>query len=763
MKWSSRESLRAQLRTLFDETPAEPVGPRCRALWLLGLVGDEARLPFLKALLLDSEADEALRDTALRVGSKLGLRLSQEEFVQLHEEHTRTGATGLSLEYLLLFARLEAFGPTMEGLLEQLTPDDRARLLITTRERRRVEGLRGLTRRHRLNLAWLDEDQARCLRPCVGVPQPAAFEEALFERWYWSDSFVLEDQGGSGGQRNFDVALAQRARPEAWALLVEWCQDLSAHELERNVIAPCWGLSRAELTRLMEACPELRQRAAEGLMLSVDDLRAHFGDGKLVQRLWHVVRARSFAYLSTRRRNRPSPAFNWALDVLREWREARHHVLYRGLCDVGLVPWVRCHLLEHLWDHDPAVVIRWALVALRYPDNAPLLADVLLLAWRTRQPDSRPLFLAVLKGSDEALQALAIAGLVGLGESGDGWFDRLLMLSNSSHPEVRLQALAGLVQQGQRERLPSLRELALTPDDPGLRAQAIHWLGVLDGEGSRPVFSEVLAQAPSRERCGVPFFGATPRSAPDVEEAILALSRLGGDEDLSVLVELSLRGQGSRLLDDQLVYHLARREGRVVEGVPPHCDDMASPVTRSMPVPRSVMRIEGKRRVNEAWPRSVSSMRAEPVLDTEMPAHEVVPRQNGPWDALFSEAERAALEQVSLRSEEQGMADVLSIEGLLWSWIFFTSGQGQSIPWIVEEFEQVLTRRSMLERAVRECPEPLGFKLKALVDAADAAYRKVSRDDQGRALSKRMRLVYVTDMWWWHRRPVTGYPGVDLN
>jgi hypothetical protein len=65
---------------------------------------------------------------------------------------------------------------------------------------------------------------------------------------------------------------------------------------------------------------------------------------------------------------------------------------------------------------------------------------------------------------------------------------------------------------------------------------------------------EVLAQAPSIE--------TEPRLGPELAEAILALSELGTDEDLSALLELAQRGYACAWLDDLFAQHLARREAQ---------------------------------------------------------------------------------------------------------------------------------------------------------------------------------------------------------
>ncbi|MGE6756718.1 HEAT repeat domain-containing protein [Corallococcus interemptor] len=547
--WSSREQLRAQLLNLLETTPPESSDARCRALRLLGIF-DDAPLPLLRSLLLDPATDLDLRHMALGVGSKHGLWLSGTELARLHEERTASGDPVFPMEYVLLFARLDGFTSSMKSVLLRLAPQERAQLLVTLMRGRPPRQLPRLTRRSRADLEARDHELARLFHSSIAVEQPRDFVDWLFTRWCESDRGRLEALDDLGRALNFDVALAQRERPEARELLIAWSQDQSPEELERKVCRPS-GMSRNEFSRFVATLPALRQRAAEALMLPLEDLRAYFGDDGLLNRLDAVIRAQSAAFHTPYGLLAHPPAFVWARDILAAWTEARRRVLSPRLCDVGLAELVRIQLLDRLWHSEPAVAMKWAQVAMRYPGNASLVVRVLHLALDSRSPDARPLFLAALREPDEAMRSLAIEGLVVLGEASVTWTEQLVSLANDGPLKLRLHALAGLIQQGDRQWLGALRQVAREATAPEVRAQALRWLGVLDGEASRSLFMEVLAQAPSIE--------TEPRLGPELAEAILALSELGTDEDLSALLELAQRGYVCAWLEDLFAHHLAQQ------------------------------------------------------------------------------------------------------------------------------------------------------------------------------------------------------------
>ncbi|WP_224364440.1 tetratricopeptide repeat protein [Hyalangium versicolor] len=491
---------------------------RCRIVWLLGIFGGAELLPFLRALLFDPRTGYSLRETVLLVLSKYGLRLSSQELVQLSQRRPHLFDPGSSLEYLLTCARLEDFGAAMEEVLLRMSPGDLAGILTAT----------GL------------------------APQPPELMEWLYARWYESDRHL----------RNLQVALAHCERPGAWDLVTEWTREMTAEELGQ-VFHREGRPFRDELARLASASPALHHRAAEGLLLPLRELLAHFGEDGLLRRLDRVVRAKSAdCTLPHGILNHP-PAFRSAVDLLCEWEGARR-LLYQLLGDVEVALEVRGKLLERLCDHDRAAAVRWALVAANSPDNASLVRIVLrYVSSRSPSPEDRSLCLVALRGSDEEAQGLALLGLLELGESGAGWYDRLISLSSASDPTVRLRALAGLVQQGRSEWLAPLRQMALEGPNRWVRAEALRWLGMLDGEASRPLFMKVLASASA-------YFSDDARAVfAEAEEAVRALSRRGADEDLSALLDAFVGGCRSEILDQQLEYHLVRREGHSGTDMPP--------------------------------------------------------------------------------------------------------------------------------------------------------------------------------------------------
>ncbi|MCP3143177.1 HEAT repeat domain-containing protein [Pyxidicoccus xibeiensis] len=522
--WSSRENIRAQVLSLLQAAPSADPWLRFRIVGLLGIFGGPEQLPLLRTLLFDTREDFSVRNRALWVGARHGLRLSGTELSQLlHRTSARTcpghyhlGPCGPSLGTLLDPARLDDDGTEVEAALLQVSSEERARILA-------------------------DSDTA---------PLPARLVEGLFTRWHQSDRHEVSEAG------NLDVALAHRERPEAWKLLTEWTRELTAYDQQGLLYG---GLSREELARLVRDAPDAMQRAANALLLPLSDLRGYFGEEALLRLLLRIVRAESSAWTVPYGLVERQPAFARATVLLCEWPEARPF-LYRYLCDFTLATEVRHELLDSLFDHDRAVAIRWALVAARYADNTPLVRFVLRLAAQRPEPGDRPLFLTGLRGTDDVSQCFALEGLLALGESGASWCDRLGSLIHANHPAVRLRAAAGLAQQGRSEWLPMLRHAALEAPEPWLRADALRWLGQVDAEASRPVLLRALTtEGPWGNR----------QIAPGADEAVWALSRLGSVEDLCALLDASLKGCCSALLDEALEFHLARQEGHPVKNVPP--------------------------------------------------------------------------------------------------------------------------------------------------------------------------------------------------
>ncbi|AKQ70610.1 hypothetical protein A176_007522 [Myxococcus hansupus] len=291
--WSSRENICAQLISLLKATPPEHIDQRRRIIWMLGSFGGAEQLPLFRALLLDPNEDFDVRDLAQRAGARHGLQLSARELVQLDAEHI---GLRFSLVNLLSFVRLAAFSPDLEAALLQLESGRRGRLLIMQRRVQSAPQSPERTQAQRASVARLDRHPFRFPSPeQVVVAQPHALAEWLFERWYHSDRHTIHEKVDPYERLNLGVALAWKERPEAWHLLTEWCQDMSAEELERDLIRVDWGVSRDELARITRTHPALHRRAAEALLLPLPDLIAHWGEEKLLHRLERVVRAESVA------------------------------------------------------------------------------------------------------------------------------------------------------------------------------------------------------------------------------------------------------------------------------------------------------------------------------------------------------------------------------------------------------------------------------------------------------------------------------------
>ncbi|MFP2924878.1 HEAT repeat domain-containing protein [Pyxidicoccus sp. 3LG] len=256
-------------------------------------------------------------------------------------------------------------------------------------------------------------------------------------------------------------------------------------------------------------------------------------------------------------------------------------LLLRMIGDSSLDEEARRPLLAALFNRDGAEATRWAQESLGVPEHAALVYQVLQQLTVEPEPDDRPLYLEALRSSDAVAQCFAIEGMLGLGESGAGWCDRLTSLLRSPHPGVRVRAAAGLAREGRREELPELRRLALEDPEPWLRAEALRWLGEVDMEGSASVVARGLADD-----------GAWNDAPLGAAEAIWALSRRGTPEDLSRLLnaypvlnekfndekKYSVRVQWSLefLLEECLKFHLARQEGHSHEELArPRCRESA--------------------------------------------------------------------------------------------------------------------------------------------------------------------------------------------
>ncbi|GEN07514.1 HEAT repeat [Myxococcus fulvus] len=528
--WSSRESIRAQLVALLKQLPREESDTRRRIVSLLDIFGSAEDLPLLRELFCDPRESGEVYLTALHAAAVLGLRLSSREFVQLHEGEGLEEGFAVHLEDLLDHARLESFDDVMREALLRLTSSERTRLL----------------------------------RFCSHVPQPPELTEWLFTQWYQVDRHSPDDSDGED-RCDVQVALAYRARPEALQLLAEWSGAMDDQQLHQLLLALA-RCGREEVGRLAESSSVFRAYAARKLMLPLDALLAYWGEEELLRRLDRRIQEEHVADTVPQWLVKGAPFFPRDLELMGSWDVARRRVLYRRLCDVGTASTVRCDLYRQLREHAPDVATRWALVARRYPGNEELIRDVLeQVVSQAPMPEDRPLLLAALKDTDAGVQVPALSALLTLGEAGAGWVDRLHSLAHAESPKVRVQALAGLVQHGHREWLEPLRRLAVEERDSSVRIEAVQWLGQLDIEDSRPLFLELIADEcqPDAAR------KASSRRHREANWALVALSRRGQEEDLSLLLEVRLKGCFASTIDAHLRFHLARQEGATEEAWPP--------------------------------------------------------------------------------------------------------------------------------------------------------------------------------------------------
>ncbi|MFP2908778.1 HEAT repeat domain-containing protein [Pyxidicoccus sp. 3LFB2] len=530
--WSSRENIRAQLLSLLETTPRQDTALRRRIVWKLGTFGGPEQLPLLRSLLFDVQEHFSIRNAALDVGQRHGLSLSASEFTRLLEQgsalhcdgHDHPGPCVPSLGQLLSLVRAEDEDTctAVETALLQVSAEERARLLAETDT----------------------------------LPLPPRWVEWLFARWYAEERQRLSGDRPWGHDCNFWVAITHRQRPEVRKLFVEWTWDPTTGALEER---PYWELSDEERERLLEAVPRLQRRFAESLVLLLPELLAQLGPDVLLRRLHRVVRAQSVACRVPYSLVERPAEFPRAVELLGEWRGARA-LLYQLLCDFQVELSVRAALVGGLFENDRAAAGRWALAAMQYPDNAALVRHVLRLVAIAPTPGDRALFLAALRSTDDVAHCFALEGLFTLGESSEGFCDRLSTLTRSALPVVRLRAAACLVKQSRSEWLPLLQTTALEAPEPWLRADAVRWLAETAPEASRPILKQALTAESHLE--------PRKRSSAGLE-ATWALSRLGTDEDVAALLDASLRGLSSYLADVAVERQLARQEGRGVGDVPP--------------------------------------------------------------------------------------------------------------------------------------------------------------------------------------------------
>ncbi|MCP3061326.1 hypothetical protein LXT21_21325 [Myxococcus sp. K38C18041901] len=522
--WSSRESLCAQLVCLLQSSPRADTWLRARAVHLLGQLDTSGRhAGDLRELLLDAREPYEAREAVPLAGRwrPPWLKLSTEALSRL------TGRTPpepphptFPLTCVLFEAGLDEDAETLaREVLSAEPPERRASLL-------------------------------RNLRPGALTPR---LQEWLFQRWWDEDRHVLATQGDRSAEENGLVSLVHRHRPGVWDVLAAWARHWPTNNLKWHVLPE---LSPDEQVRLLTSSPELRRRAVEALLLPAEALVAELGEDGLSRVLREVIRVDSLSCTAGRLIVEPPVNHAEAVALLGTWKKARP-LLYSMLCSFELHVEARLPLLAALFDADREVASRWTLAASHHVENLPLSREGLRRASLRPIPEDRALFLRWLRDEDPRGQAHALEGLLGLGESGAGWRDRLESLARSDRPEVRLRAAAGLVREGATGWLESLRHTALDAEAPE-RDTAVRWLGVVDAEGSREALYQALRTPPiSQEDDG--YVAPTPR--PEATEAAWALNRLGTPEDLSRLTDAWLSGRCDYWLVDELERHVLRQEG----------------------------------------------------------------------------------------------------------------------------------------------------------------------------------------------------------
>ncbi len=134
--------------------------------------------------------------------------------------------------------------------------------------------------------------------------------------------------------------------------------------------------------------------------------------------------------------------------------------------------------------HDRTVVIALAaelardhldVVEERMHDRRPWVArDAVLVAYRALGPGAIPMLETASRHPSPEVRHEAIRGLVGVGGAGAGGLLRELTLD--ADPDVRSQAVAGLGGLTTTEAVDGLVEVAAGPGDPGIRREALTFL-----------------------------------------------------------------------------------------------------------------------------------------------------------------------------------------------------------------------------------------------------------------------------------------------
>ncbi|WP_342379314.1 HEAT repeat domain-containing protein [Myxococcus stipitatus] len=560
LKWSSRESLCAQLLSVLQSIPLEGPHPheststsehyRKLALYyrahqraprrqstrghcidlLARCAGPEQRGALREFLLDDREAMTA-RSSVLDAAVSLGLELTPGEFAGLLDEAVaaRSWGNNLSLGELLSLARTEESCVIAEQALTRATAKQRVEVLLHSR----------------------------------GSPLHARLQHLLHARWLAEDQETIRREDPDR-DLEVSVALATWEQPGSWDVLVRLAHEEVSVTLMDHVRE---GLPTEAFVRWARLRPKLYRQAAETLRLPLPELRAHFPVEDLRERLRHAAtHQRLFTYVLDGVPAKRSENFPFAARLLAEWTEERP-LLLSLLRHPDVAEHPRRALLAALLLVDRPAAIQWARESPGTADLPTLVRQLLHEVARAPRPEERPFFLEVLQGTDDVASCFALEALLALGGVGDTAQERVETLKRSTHPGLRVRAMAAQVRDGKREDLPELVRLAREAPEPWLRAEALRWLCEVDREAGQPCVEQALSDDSA--------WGDVPLAAA---EALHALAKRGTPEDLSLLLNASVAVletfssavryssytffQMHYLVDGSLQHHLARDEGR---------------------------------------------------------------------------------------------------------------------------------------------------------------------------------------------------------
>ncbi|MBJ6759123.1 HEAT repeat domain-containing protein [Myxococcaceae bacterium JPH2] len=560
LKWSSRESLCAQLLSVLQSIPLEGPHPhestsanehylkwalylrahhqkpgrdptRERCIDLLARFAGPGQRDALRDLLLDDREGIVARSHSLQGALSVGIELSPREFAGLLDEALakRDWGSPPDLDRLLCLARTEESCIIAEQALARATARQRVEVLAHSRT----------------------------------IPLHTRLRDLLYARWLAEDREAIRREDPDSYLERY-AAVATWEQPGSWDVLARLAHEEVSQELLYNLRN---GLPSEAFVRWARLRPELYQQAAEALRLPLPELRAHFHADDLRERLSHAaVHQQLFTSLRGNIAVKRDTTFPFAARLLAEWTEERP-LLLRLLRHPNMADHPRRALLAALFLVDRPAAIQWAWESLGAAELPALVLELLQEVALAPRPEERPFFLEVLQGTDDVAACFALEALLGLGGVGDEARERVEALTRSTHPGLRVRAAAALIRAGRREQLPELVRLARGAPEAWLRAEALRWLCEVDREAGQPCVEQALTDESA--------WGDVPLAAA---EALHALAKRGTPEDLSLLMNASVAvletfNDASRyssytffqmhyLVDESLEFHLARDEGR---------------------------------------------------------------------------------------------------------------------------------------------------------------------------------------------------------